>query len=192
MNMFIGQEFNVIGDWFIIHFTENNGMAFGLEFAGQYGKLFLSLFRICAVMGIAYGMHYLIKNNYPRGFIFSISLILAGAIGNIIDSTFYGIIFDYETLFYGRVVDMFYFPVIQGYYPQWVPFWGGNEFIFFRPVFNLADASISSGVIVILLFQKKYFSENYTTSLHGDQDKPEEKTNPLIYSETASDVTDRH
>lgn len=157
-NMFLGQEF-IIFPWFIIHFTENNGMAFGLEFAGQYGKLFLTVFRIIAVIGIGYGLHYIIKHNYHKGLILCVSLILAGAIGNIIDSVFYGVIYDYAPLLYGRVVDMFYFPVIQGTYPSWFPFWAGDEFIFFRPVFNIADAAISVGVITILIFQKQYFKE---------------------------------
>lgn len=158
-NMFIGQEFQIIQDLFIIHFTENNGMAFGMEFGGEAGKLALSLFRIIAVGGIGYGLHYLIKHKYHRGFILNVSLIFAGALGNIIDSVFYGVIYGYETLFHGRVVDMFYFPIFTGNFPQWFPFWGGEDFIFFRPVFNIADAAISIGVIFILIYQKTYFKE---------------------------------
>ncbi|UKJ07349.1 lipoprotein signal peptidase [Solitalea lacus] len=156
-NMFIGQEFNIIGNWFIIHFTENNGMAFGMEFAGEYGKLFLTLFRIAAVAGIGYGIHYVIKYRYPFGLVIAASLIFAGALGNIIDSVLYGVIYNYSTLFHGRVVDMFYFPILQGHFPQWFPIWGGDEFVFFRPVFNIADAAISTGVAMVLVFQKKYF-----------------------------------
>lgn len=152
----MGEEHNIIGNWFIIHYTENNGMAFGLELGGNWGKLALSLFRIFAVFGIAYVLHYIIKHKYHFGLITCVSLIFAGAIGNIIDSVFYGVFFGYEKILHGRVVDMFYFPIIQGHYPQWFPFWGGEEFIFFRPVFNLADASISVGVIAIFLFQKKF------------------------------------
>ncbi|RRN77616.1 lipoprotein signal peptidase, partial [Pseudoxanthomonas sp. SGD-10] len=144
---------------FIIHFTENNGMAFGMEFGGKAGKLALSLFRIVAVCGIGYGLHYLIKNKYHRGFILSVALIFAGALGNIIDSVFYGVIYGYEELFHGRVVDMFYFPIIKGHFPDWLPIWGGEDFLFFRPVFNIADAAISIGVIIILLRQKVYFKE---------------------------------
>ncbi|TAH00885.1 MAG: lipoprotein signal peptidase [Sphingobacteriales bacterium] len=158
-NMFLGQEFNVLGNWFIIHFTENNGMAFGMEFGGELGKLALSLFRIIAVGGIGYGLVHLIKNKYNRGLILNVAFIFAGALGNIIDSVLYGVIYGYEKVFHGRVVDMLYFPLIQGNFPAWVPFWGGEEFIFFRPVFNLADASISIGVIFILLYQKRYFKE---------------------------------
>ena len=157
-NMQLGEEFNVLGNFFLIHFTENNGMAFGLEFSGSYGKLFLTLFRLVAVGVLAYGLHYAIKNRYHWGFIYCISLILAGAFGNIVDSVFYGVIYDYAPLFHGRVVDMLYFPVIRGYYPDWFPFWGGESFIFFRPVFNIADSAISVGVILILIFQKKFFT----------------------------------
>ncbi|RZK52246.1 MAG: lipoprotein signal peptidase [Pedobacter sp.] len=158
-NMYLGQEFKIIGDWFIIHFTENNGMAFGLEFGGEFGKLALSLFRVIAVAGIAYGLHYLIKRHYHRGLILNVALIFAGALGNIIDSVFYGVIYKYETLFHGRVVDMLYFPIVKGTFPTWFPFWANEPFEFFRPVFNLADAAISVGVIAILIFQKTYFKE---------------------------------
>jgi len=158
-NMFLGQEFKIFGDWFIIHFTENNGMAFGLEFGGEFGKLALSLFRIIAVAGIGYGLHYMIKRKYHRGLILNVALIFSGALGNIIDSVFYGVIFKYETLFHGRVVDMLYFPIVSGTFPSWFPFWGGEPFEFFRPVFNIADTAISVGVVMILIFQKRYFKE---------------------------------
>ena len=158
-NMYIGQEFKILGNWFIIHFTENNGMAFGMEFGGEFGKLALSLFRIVAVAGIGYGLHYLIKHKNHRGLIASVALIFAGAVGNIIDSVFYGVIYKYAGLFHGRVVDMLYFPLVEGIFPKWVPIWGGEDFVFFRPVFNLADAAISVGVIIILVFQKRYFKE---------------------------------
>ncbi|MFN0255772.1 lipoprotein signal peptidase [Pedobacter ureilyticus] len=158
-NMYITQEFKILGDWFIIHFTENNGMAFGLEFGGEFGKLALSLFRILAVGGIAYALHYMIQRKYHRGLILNVALIFAGALGNIIDSVFYGVIYKYESLFHGRVVDMLYFPIFKGTFPTWFPVWGGEPFEFFRPVFNLADAAISVGVIAILIFQKTYFKE---------------------------------
>lgn len=159
-HMYIQQEFNIIGKWCIIHFTENNGMAFGMEFGGEFGKLALSLFRIAAVAGIGYGLHYLIKHKYHRGLILNVALIFSGALGNIIDSVFYGKIYGYEGWFHGRVVDMFYFPIAEGHFPTWIPIWGGEEFVFFRPVFNLADAAISVGVILILIFQKNYFKED--------------------------------
>jgi len=159
-HMYLGQEFHIIGKWCIIHFTENNGMAFGMEFGGEFGKLALSLFRIAAVGGIGYGLHYLIKHKYHRGLISNVALIFSGALGNIIDSVFYGKIYGYESWFHGRVVDMFYFPIAEGHFPSWLPIWGGEEFVFFRPVFNLADAAISVGVILILIFQKNYFKED--------------------------------
>nr|WP_294896044.1 lipoprotein signal peptidase [uncultured Pedobacter sp.] len=159
-NMFIGQEYQLIKNFAIIHFTENNGMAFGMEFGGEAGKLALSLFRILAVAGIGYGLHHLIKHKYHRGLILNVALIFAGALGNIIDSVFYGVIYNYEKLFHGRVVDMFYFPIIQGHFPTWFPIWAGEDFVFFRPVFNVADSAISIGVIMILLYQKRYFKED--------------------------------
>jgi signal peptidase II len=158
-NMYIGQEFKIIGNWFIIHFTENNGMAFGMEFGGEFGKLALSLFRIAAVGGIGYGLYYLIRHKYHRGLILNVALIFAGALGNILDSVFYGLIYKYAGIFHGRVVDMFYFPILEGIFPAWVPIWGGEDYIFFRPVFNVADAAISVGVIIILVYQKRYFKE---------------------------------
>jgi signal peptidase II len=171
-NMQLGEEINVFGNWFIIHFTENNGMAFGMEFAGEFGKLFLSLFRILACIGIAWYIYYLSKKNSPFGLIVSVSLIFAGAFGNIIDSAFYGLIFNesyfqvasflpdtggYASFLHGRVVDMFYFPIIEGTFPDWFPIWSNEPFVFFRPVFNIADSSITIGVALILLFQNKFF-----------------------------------
>ncbi len=156
-HMILGEEIKFMGDRGMLHYTENNGMAFGMELGGEFGKLMLTLFRIVAVCGIGYGLYYLIKHKYHRGLIMNVALIFAGAMGNIIDSTFYGIIYQHEPLFHGRVVDMFYFPLISGNYPAWLPIWGGEDFVFFRPVFNLADAAISVGVILILLFQKHYF-----------------------------------
>jgi signal peptidase II len=172
-NFYLGEEIHVLGNWFILHFTENNGMAFGLQFGGQWGKLFLSIFRIIAVAGIGWYLFKLVKEKAPSLVIITLSLIFAGAIGNIIDSLFYGIIFTdsynqiaqfipengYAGLLHGKVVDMLYFPILQGHFPDWVPVWGSEEFIFFRPVFNLADASITVGVFLILLFQRKFFSQ---------------------------------
>lgn len=175
LNMTLGQEFKFLGDYGIIHFTENNGMAFGMEFGGVAGKLALTIFRIIAVGVIGYGVIYLIKKKYHRGLILNVALIFAGALGNIIDSTFYGVLFSestyfepakfmpaeggYSAIFQGKVVDMFYFPILQGTFPQWFPLWANEEFIFFRPVFNIADAAISIGVIAILIWQKRYFKE---------------------------------
>lgn len=171
-HMILGQEYDILGNWFIIHFTENNGMAFGMEFWGTKGKILLTLFRIVAVIGIGWYMKILIKQKAPKMVIISITLIMAGALGNIIDSVFYGVLFDesfyriaeflpqdggYTTWFQGRVVDMFYFPLFRGHYPSWFPFWANNEFIFFRPVFNIADSVITVGVAYILIFERSFF-----------------------------------
>ena len=173
-NMTLGEEFPVIGHWFIIHFVENNGMAFGFEFGGEYSKIFLSLFRVFAVFGIGWYILKLVKKDISMGFIACVSLIFAGAIGNIIDSAFYGLIFNesngqvstlfpagggYASFLHGRVVDMFYFPLISGVYPDWVPFAGGSDFQFFRPVFNVADSAISVGIFSIILFYRRQFNK---------------------------------
>lgn len=181
LNMTIGQEFPVLGDWFIIHFTENYGMAFGLQFAGEWGKLALSIFRILAVLAIGIYLYVLTRKKIGFGPVFGISLILAGAIGNIIDSAFYGLLFSgssyhsvatflpenggYDRFLYGRVVDLFYFPIIsiaQADVPSWLPgflFGRDGYFIFFRPVFNVADAAITTGVFWLLLFERKFLSK---------------------------------
>lgn len=176
-HFFLGEEVRVAGDWFIIHFTENNGMAYGMEFGGNWGKLFLSVFRIVFVTALGWYLWFLTKQKEEKLYITCIALIFAGAVGNIIDSAFYGMLFSdsnyeiaqfmpqdggYAGFLHGKVVDMFYFPIIQGHYPSWFPFWGTEEFIFFRPVFNFADASISIGVALILLFQKRFFNKKET------------------------------
>ncbi|MBQ8874889.1 MAG: lipoprotein signal peptidase [Bacteroides sp.] len=160
-----------ITDWFYIYFTENNGMAFGMEI---FNKFFLTGFRIMAAIAIAYLLVQYVKKNYKTGFLVCVSLILAGAIGNIIDCVFYGEIFSestnsllatfvpigegYSEWFYGKVVDMFYFPIIDTYWPTWMPLVGGEHFIFFSPIFNFADAAISCGIIALILFYGKYLS----------------------------------
>jgi signal peptidase II len=190
LNMTLGQEYRLISDWAIIHFTENNGMAFGWEFGGEAGKLALTLFRIAAVTAIGYGVVYLVKHKYHRGLILNVALIFAGALGNIIDSTFYGLMFSasdpfqpatlfpegggYAGLFHGKVVDMFYFPIIHGTFPDWLPLWGGEGFTFFNPVFNLADASITAGVAAILIWQKRYFKEEKVEESHPHSEMIEE------------------
>ena len=156
-NMYLGQDIHFLGNHGMLHYTENNGMAFGMELGGDFGKLVLTMFRIAAVVAIGYGLVYLIKHKYHRGLTMCVALILAGALGNIVDSTIYGVLYQHGQLFYGRVVDMFYFPLLSGNFPQWVPVWGGQDYVFFRPVFNFADAAISVGVIAILIFQKRYF-----------------------------------
>jgi len=168
----LGEEINIAGSWFILHFTENNGMAFGLEFEGSFGKIGLSLFRLVAIAGLIWYLTVLLKKDTPTGYIISISLILAGAIGNILDSAFYGLIFNdsygqvatmfpdgggYTGFLHGKVVDMLYFPVLKGNFPAWFPFWGSDPVIFFRPVFNIADSCVFSGVVLILIFQNRFF-----------------------------------
>jgi len=170
----IGQEIHLFGNWSILHFIENNGMAFGMEMGGKTGKFILSIFRIIAISGIGWFLSSLIKKKANTGLILAVSAIMAGAIGNIIDSAFYGMIFSesynqpailfppgggYSSFLHGRVVDMFYFPVINTQWPDWSPFRPGESFVFFRPVFNIADSSITCGVFSILLFQKKMFRE---------------------------------
>ena len=191
-NMSLGQEFNVFGDWFIIHFTENPGMAFGLEFSGSYGKLILSLFRLVAITVLVVYIYKLTRQKVSNLVLVSLSLVLAGAMGNMIDSAFYGMIFSssnyfevaqfmppeggYGTFLHGKVVDMLYFPIISGTYPDWIPYLSGGEFQFFRPVFNIADSSITIGVILMVLFQKQFFGKKPDDSTADVQEEPEMKT----------------
>lgn len=173
----LGEEVRVF-DWFRILFVENEGMAWGTKIPGEYGKLILTLFRLVAIVGIGYWLWDSVRKNGSRILITAIALIFAGAFGNIIDSVFYGIIFNssygqvaefmpaeggYGTLFHGKVVDMLYFPLWQGNLPEWIPFWGGNYFTFFEPVFNIADTAISAGVILLLLFNKRAFPKEEET-----------------------------
>jgi signal peptidase II len=171
-HMELGQEIHLFGNWGILHFIENNGMAFGMEMGGKPGKLILSIFRVVAIFGIGWFLSSLINKKANLGLILAVSAIMAGAIGNIIDSAFYGMIFSesfsqpaimfppgggYSTFLHGRVVDMFYFPIINTHWPQWSPFKPGESLIFFRPVFNIADSSITMGVLAIVVFQKRMF-----------------------------------
>ncbi len=181
LNFYAGEERAVLGAWFNLHFVENEGMAWGWKFGGGFGKIALTLFRLVAVIWGTFLLRDFIRKKYHRGFIICAALIYAGALGNLIDSLFYGLIFDnssqyaqniarffppgggYAGILHGKVVDMLYFPIIKNaHFPSWVPFWGGEEFEFFRPVFNIADASISLGVIVILIFQNRFFRKEQT------------------------------
>jgi signal peptidase II len=172
-NMILHTERSIIGDWFLFHFTENNGMAFGMEFFGVVGKYILTTLRIVVSSFGIWFLYTNIKKNSNFWFLVCIALILGGAIGNIIDSVFYGVIYqhmnEYTGLWLqGRVVDMLYFPVIHTHYPEWSPINAGQEFIFFSPVFNLADTAISIGIISILVFQKRFFKKQ----LEGQDNKP--------------------
>ncbi len=176
LNMTIGESIPVFGDWFQICFIENNGMAFGMQFGGSLGKLALSLFRVVLIGFIIVYLRKLIKRaGTPTGVLVGLSLVLVGAIGNVIDCLLYGEIFSastytkvaqlfppdggYTGFLYGKVVDMFYFPIIDTVLPDWVPFYGGKPFVFFRPIFNFADACISCAVVYMLIFQRKFFTE---------------------------------
>jgi signal peptidase II len=199
LNMRLGQSFNFFGeghDWFQIYFTENPGMAFGLELGGNYGKLLLSVFRIVAVGFISYYLYILIKQKKSYGLISSISLIWAGAVGNILDSIFYGLIFSnsvhgvatltsfgagYAGFLHGKVVDMLYFPLIEGNYPNWFPVVGGQHFLFFQPIFNIADTSISIGVALVIIFYRNFFNEK---TVQPEVKEPEMKVDAKISSNT--------
>jgi len=169
------QESVEVFSWFKIHFIENSGAAWGaklsdfLPISEPAGKLILTIFRLFAVAGIGYWVFDTIRNKSPKTLILAVSLIFAGAVGNIIDSVFYGLIFDHSSgqvatlfsdepyggVFYGKVVDMLYFPMINSTWPEWVPYFGGGDFRFFEPVFNIADTAISTGVGILLVFNKK-------------------------------------
>jgi signal peptidase II len=171
----VGESHAVLGNWFQLYFIENEGMAYGWKFGGEWGKMLLTLFRLAAVIFGVFYIKQIIQKNYHTGFIICVALIFAGALGNLIDSMFYGLIFEsssmdtlniakifpahgYAGFLHGNVVDMLYFPVIKNAtFPGWIPFWGGQDFEFFRPIFNISDAAISTGIITILIFQKRFF-----------------------------------
>lgn len=202
-HFFYGEEYNIIGTWFRLHFIENEGMAFGMKFGDNWGKIFLTTFRFAAVCwGFYFIQTSLIRKKYSNGLIFCSSLILAGAMGNLIDSLFYGKIFTessfhvarfvpwgqgYGNFLHGKVVDMLYFPILSGTFPEWFPVWGGQAFEFFRPVFNLADFAISFGVITILVFQNKllHHHQEAKQTLESDNEeiqdqRPIEKAEELV------------
>lgn len=177
-NMLYHQQIPVFGSWFRLFFIENEGMAWGWKFGGEWGKLALTLFRLIAVIFGVFYIHSIVKKKMHPGFIICAALIFAGALGNLIDSLFYGMIFSasdvglplarvfpeeggYAGFLHGRVVDMLYAPIIEDkLLPSWIPIWGGERFTFFSPIFNIADASISVGVILLLIFQKKFFKKH--------------------------------
>jgi signal peptidase II len=189
-----GHIMDVMGiAWFKLYFIENKGMAWGWEFGGEWGKMILTLFRLAAVIFGTWYLAKIVKQDYSRGFIICASLIYAGALGNLIDSMFYGLIFEessysqvarifpadgYAGFLHGRVVDMLYFPMIKSNWPAWIPFIGGDDFEFFSPIFNIADASISVGVITLFVFQKRFFKRKHT-----------EETHPTV--ETSTEISDK-
>ena len=192
-----GHVMDVMGlRWFKLYFIENEGMAWGWKFGGEWGKLILTIFRLVAVIFGVFYIKGIVNKKYHRGFIICVAMIFAGALGNLLDSMFYGLIFSrsddgmplahlfpagggYAGFLHGKVVDMIYAPIIENKtLPQWVPFWGGERFTFFSPIFNIADASISTGVITLLIFQKRFFKK------HNPQEIP-------TTVETSSDVSDK-
>lgn len=193
-NMALYDVIDITG-WFKIYFVENPGMAFGIE---AIGKLFLSIFRIIAVSAIVVFLARIIRDNFKTGFITCIALVLAGASGNIIDSIFYGVFFEasypghiaaavpfgegYASLLHGKVVDMFYFPLIEGTFPKWVPFVGGDDFLFFRFIFNVADAAISVGVALLIIFYRKTLS--YSLLSKKDRERLEREQQEKTEKET--------
>lgn len=200
-----GEVVRVLGfDWFRLHFIENPGMAWGWKFGNETGKMILTLFRLAAVIFGTWYLGRIVKQQYSRGFIICAGLIYAGALGNLIDSMFYGMIFDkglhfdvttgeyipylnevakfssngYSSFLHGSVVDMLYFPIVKSHFPSWLPFIGGDEFEFFSPIFNVADASISTGVITLLLFQKRFFKKHHPVA-------------PVSTVETNTEISDK-
>ena len=172
------QEEVEVFSWFRILFVENEGMAWGAKIPGEYGKLILTLFRLVAITAIGWWLWDATRKHSPKVLIVAIALIFAGAFGNIIDSVFYGLLFNdshhqvasflpdgggYASVFHGKVVDMLHFPMWKGYLPEWLPFWGGDYFVFFEPVFNIADMAISTGVGLLIFFNKRAFPRKETT-----------------------------
>ena len=186
--MYLGESINVAGDWFYIQFVENPGMAFSMELGGAYGKIILTLFRIVASVFLVVVIYRLHKQKAPFGLLLSFTMIFAGAVGNVLDSIFYGKLFSsssgqiagfmdgnpYGEWFKGNVVDMLYFPLVEGYLPDWLPFWGGDYFIFFSPVFNIADSCVTVGLFLFIIFQGKFFKKEQEQ--HNAAEIPETET----------------
>jgi signal peptidase II len=166
-HMYLHQEINVIGEWFRLHYLLNPGMAFGIRWNNEFGKLALTVFRIAAMIGIGYYLWKMARKEAHAGFLLCMALILGGAVGNVIDSTFYGVLLNNHPIgsptpwFHGQVIDMLFFPIVEFYVPEWVPVKGGEAFLFFSPVFNIADSSIFIGVVAILLFQRRFFKDKF-------------------------------
>jgi signal peptidase II len=191
-NMELHEEIFVIGDWFRLHYLLNPGMAFGLKWDNEYGKMALTMFRLVAMVGIGYYLYTLIKRQSHPGLLVCMALILGGAIGNVIDSTFYGVLLNNAPegsatpWFHGQVIDMLYFPLFRGYFPDWMPMIGGDYFLFFSPVFNIADSSIFIGVLIILIMQRRYFKDiQGTPSETKEVESPQETEAPSAPVEEA-------
>ncbi|MDH5399853.1 MAG: lipoprotein signal peptidase [Cyclobacteriaceae bacterium] len=182
-------EIRVMGDWFRLHYLLNPGMAFGLRWDNEYGKLALTFFRLIAMVGIGFYVYHLFKKGAKTGLLISMALILGGAVGNVIDSTFYGVFLNNAPMgsstpwFHGQVIDMLFFPILDGFFPDWLPFVGGEHYLFFSPVFNIADSSIFIGVVIILLFQKRFFPKKQ------EYDAPE-TVNDAAEEESNSKIVD--
>ena len=183
--MYLHEEVNVIGEWFRLHYLLNPGMAFGIKWDNEFGKLALTIFRIGAMFGIGYYLYKMVMRGAHTGFLWCMGLILGGAVGNVIDSTFYGVFLPGNVpegvatpWFHGQVIDMLFFPIFEFSWPEWFPFLGGDSFLFFSPVFNVADSSIFSGVVTILIMQKTFFKE-----------KAEEETERSSQTESVDEST---
>lgn len=190
-HMYYQEQFTLVGNWSRLYFIENEGMAWGWKFGGDWGKMLLTLFRLVAVVFGVFYIRSILKKDFHRGFLICVALIFAGALGNLLDSMFYGLIFTesgdglplakvvapgngYAGFLHGRVVDMLYFPFVEdAILPKWVPFWGGERITFFSHIFNIADAAISIGVIGILIFQRRFFRRH-----------PEKETHPTVETNT--------
>lgn len=174
-NMELHDEINVVGDWFRLHYLLNPGMAFGIRWNNEFGKLALTAFRIAAMVGIGYYLWKMAHKSAHTGFLWCMALILGGAVGNVIDSTFYGVLLNNHPIgsptpwFHGQVIDMLFFPIFEFYWPEWIPVVGGDYFLFFSPVFNIADSSIFLGVATILLFQRRFFKDRFADDQEHDQ-----------------------
>ena len=192
MDMGVAGQIHIIGDFFKLHYLTNPGMAFGMELGSDYGKLFLTLFRLVAMVGIAYYLYLLVEKKVHRGLIWCVALILGGAVGNVIDSAFYGVLLDNAPYnastpwFHGQVVDMFYIDIWEGRLPEWIPLWGG-EYMALWPVFNIADASIFIGVAIILVFQKQFFAEKESSDPNASSNLETEAVSERVQNTSLED-----
>lgn len=184
-NMQLHQEINVLGDWFRLHYLLNPGMAFGIRWENEFGKLALTIFRIGAMLGIGYYLWKMAERKAHPGFLWCMALILGGAVGNVIDSTFFGVLLNNAPAnaptpwFHGQVIDMLFFPLFEFFWPEWVPIVGGEYFLFFSPVFNVADSSIFVGVVTILIMQKRFFKHKEENLSILPTTQPVEKSGPV-------------